>query len=308
MQYTPVPITPDNPIPRVSAYVSRACTHVQVTQRSDIVSHRDILILEISLSPKLSFLIINIYNDSSSTALDILLSLPLPNLPSILSGDLNLHHGLWSLENKPPPVSSRSEDFLNWTDDKQYRLINKKGEITFFRSSTTSVLDLTWVNHRALNLGLFQEWQIREDLATGSDHLPITWDLHFSPDDVPFTPMTTPFKFNDEKSSDWTNAYCQYLDDQRLKECGRAEEEEGLWDFNRLVENVMGAMEHASTTCLRRTKFHPKASPWFTEEVSMAIAEVRHQRRRIKQAFAILNGPSPTRKRCPTCPLTGEPP
>ena len=260
-QYTPIPITPEGPTPRVAAYVSKACTHIRVTQRSDIVSHRDILILEVSLSPQLSFLIINIYNDSSSTALDVLLSLPLPNLPSILSGDLNLHHGLWSLENKPPPVSTRSEDFLNWTDDNQYRLINRKGEVTFFRSSATSVLDLTWVNHRALSLGLFREWQIREDLATGSDHLPITWDLHFSPDDNCFTPMTTPFNFDDDKSLDWTDAYCRYLDERRPEQSEGTEVESSRQEFDYLVKDVMGAMEHASTTCLRRTKFHPKRPP-----------------------------------------------
>lgn len=276
-QFTPVPITADNPIPRVAAYVSRACTDIRVTQRSDIVSHRDILILEVHLSPKLSFLVVNIYNDSDSTALDILVSLPLPELPSIISGDFNLHHGSWSREVKPPPVSSRSEDLLDWMDDGRFRLINQRGEVTFFRSAATSVLDLTWVNHSALSLGTFREWHVREDLVTGSDHIPITWELYLSPNDVPFMPMATPFKFSDECSLDWTNAYSRCLEGRRCARPEPAERENDLGVLNHLVEDVMGAMEQASDECLRRTKFHPRASPWYTEEVAKAIAEVRHQ-------------------------------
>jgi hypothetical protein len=135
------------------------------------VTHRDILILEISLSPKLSFLIINIYNDKKSAALEILTSLPLPNLPTILSGDFNLHHGLWSVSDRPPPTSSKAEDLLNWTDDNRFNLVNKSGEITFFRAATRSVLDLTWANDRALKSGLLEEWQVREDIFVGSDHI-----------------------------------------------------------------------------------------------------------------------------------------
>ena len=70
----------------------------------------------------------------------------------------------------------------------------------------------------------------------------------------------------------------------------------------------MGAMEHASNTCLRRTKFHPKASPWFTEEVQRAVTEVRNQRHRLKRAFDALDNPPSTRRRRPTCPLSGGPP
>ena len=306
-QYTPIPITADDPIPRVAAYVSRACTNIRVTQRSDIISHRDILILEVHLSTRLSFLVVNIYNDSNSTALDVLISLPLPELPSIVSGDFNLHHSSWSREIKPPPTSSRFEDLINWMDGGRFRLINQRGEITFFRSAATSVLDLTWVNHSALNLGTFREWCVREDLVMGSDHIPVTWELYFSPDDVPFTPMTTPFKFDDEKSLDWTNAYARCLEGQRRTQPEPDDQEDDLAVLNRLTENVMGAMEQASDQCLRRTKFHPKASPWYTEEVARAIAEVRHQRDRTKRMFAALDGPRPTRTRGPTCPITGGP-
>jgi hypothetical protein len=161
-QYTPVAIAPDTPIPRVAAYVSKACPGIRVTQRSDLVTHRDILILEISLSPNLSFLVINIYNDSKSTALDVLITLPLPSLPTILSGDFNLHHGLWSVNDRPPPTSPKTEALLEWTDNNRFNLINKAGEVTFFRTTVRSVLDLTWANDRALKSGLLDEWQVRE--------------------------------------------------------------------------------------------------------------------------------------------------
>ena len=251
-QYTPVTIAPGTPIPRVVAYVSKACPGIRVTQRSDLVTHRDILILEISLSPNLSFLVINIYNDSKSTALGVLTTLPLPSLPTILSGDFNLHHGLWSVNDRPPPTSPKTEALLEWTDKNRFNLINKAGEVTFFRRAERSVLDLTWANDRALKSGLLDEWQVREDLVMGSDHIPITWDLHRSPTDPPILPGATPYRFDEDNAVDWVTAYCRCLDSTQPDLHGEdADPGDDRRTFDELTRRVMAAMERASEETLK---------------------------------------------------------
>ena len=98
-QFIPVPhLAGTRDIARVTAYVNKS--HIsslfRVSQRTDILEHPNILILEVVLGNK-SFLLINVYNDEHNSALSLLINSPLPdNLPIIITGDFNLHHSSWS--------------------------------------------------------------------------------------------------------------------------------------------------------------------------------------------------------------------
>ena len=178
-QFIPCPVSEDKSrTPRVSAYVSKAISKIQVTQRADIITHRDILPIQFSNGDH-SLLVINIYNDSKGTALDALMRTSLPNIPMIISGDFNLHNPLWSKYDSKTPMSPQSNDLIKWAETMDLHLCNQPGEIMFHRAGTSSVLDLTWASSSIMLNGL-EEWCINTDLSTNSDHIPSTWSVTLS--------------------------------------------------------------------------------------------------------------------------------
>ena len=178
--FHPVPITDNRTTnPRVAIYVNRRLSKYQVSIRTDLSSHRDIIALEIRAKKK-SLLIINVYNDDLNSALDTLYGMPLPgDVPTIITGDFNLHHPLWSVEDPVPRSSGRSLDLVDWMETNAFHLCNSQGEITFQRPHKgriqASVLDLTWINDLGLSLGCLKDWSVSPDLHTSSDHLPLSW-------------------------------------------------------------------------------------------------------------------------------------
>ena len=72
-----------------------------------------------------------------------------------------------------------------------------------------------------------------------------------------------------------------------------------------LAPSVMTAMERASEETLKQNKFHPRASPWYTEEVAEAITEVRYRRGRVKEATAATGHPRRSRT-APSSPTPSE--
>ena len=89
-------------------YVSKARTDFSVIQRSDLIEHPDILILEISSSNSPSVLLVNIYNDDDNTAASLLNDIHLPNLPTLITGDFNTRHDLWSTKKRGPQNSAKA--------------------------------------------------------------------------------------------------------------------------------------------------------------------------------------------------------
>jgi ribonuclease HI len=290
-QFTGVPSSEETSTnSRVSAYVSKARPDFHVNHRADLISHRDILVLEFTLSPSVTFLMVNIYNDAKSNALDVLMSADLPDVPTIITGDFNLHHEAWSVEVNAPPTSPRSESLIEWMEERDFSLLNQKGEITFFRAKQTSVLDLTWANDKAVNTSLISNWSVREDLVIGSDHVPITWEILSDPSQNP-PPTSRKFLFDDKRCGAWSDTFQQNMKASfplpLLKDStnaqlhtGCAEVERTLpSDFHKAVEAIMDSMDKASEDVLKTTVFHPKASPWFNEETILALESVRTTRK-----------------------------
>jgi len=73
---------------------------LEVALRSDIIQDRDIQILSASYPGNPIITIINLYNDKNrqnNRATKLIRRLPLiPNQPTIIIGDWNIHHMLWA--------------------------------------------------------------------------------------------------------------------------------------------------------------------------------------------------------------------
>ena len=208
-QFIPVPhLAGTRDTARVTAYVNKShiSSFFRVSQRTDILEHPDLLILEVVLGNK-SFLLINVYNDEHNSALSLLINSALPdNLPVIITGDFNLHHLSWSTPDKDESPFSNS--FLQWAEPRGFVLLNEPEEVTFERGLDSSVLDLTWANRKALPL--IHDWRVHSGLDFASDHLPITWSFnHPHNSDPPVLPDK--FKFHPDVEKDWKRSFVSLM-------------------------------------------------------------------------------------------------
>ncbi|KAJ3967903.1 hypothetical protein EV361DRAFT_806516, partial [Lentinula raphanica] len=96
---SPTPSAPDTSVPRVYAYVKNNI-QAEVTLRTDIVSDRDIMVLDVKPRKGRKVTYIHVYNDPSLGRQQALWRLRNLNLPAnqaiVVTGDANLHHIRWS--------------------------------------------------------------------------------------------------------------------------------------------------------------------------------------------------------------------
>lgn len=117
----PLPSVPANVIPRAMAYIKNR-PDFTVTLRSDLAMDADIQILQINQGTHTPTIIVNMYNqkageDPLNWSSDRLFNIELPNgMPVIISGDMNLHHPMWSNTAENP--NPRAEAFVDWLTDQ----------------------------------------------------------------------------------------------------------------------------------------------------------------------------------------------
>ena len=92
--YTRIPLTDSN-FPRVIAYINTRLSSFRFLLRKDIINHRDIGLI-FFLNNKACFYILNIYSDSSHSALKYLKDTEV-NIDNVIlmTGDFNIRDRLW---------------------------------------------------------------------------------------------------------------------------------------------------------------------------------------------------------------------
>ena len=271
-QFVPLPPSPDAS-PRVVTYVNKSLNTHHVSLHSDIFSHPDVL-LEFS-TPSLSpFFVLNVYNDSSNTAVDLISSVNSLPSPVIVIGDFNLHHVLWS--GNEDNSSANADRLTTFFADSNISLLNTPGEVTFERGGSTSVLDLGWASSPLLPL--IRNWTVHHDLDFASDHLPIALSLFHSSQPPP-VPSVTRFSFKDDHSLKWNNTLDEIM--RNAPACPPVCDPPTLLN---LISFFNSALE---TALLRHCKSSPpksSPSPWFTPSVSHALVKVRCAKRCVRRA------------------------
>ena len=257
-----IPVPPDassaNPA-RVSTYVTRRDIHVYVTQRTDLIQHPDIVIIEMKVPGRPPFLVINIYNDTHSSGIKALMQVHLPEMAIIITGDFNLHHPMWSPENHHQ--SPFSDALVDWMESHQFLLLNNPGEITFDRAGQLSVLDLTWINKRAIDIGLVKDWAIRHDISVCSDHFPTIWNVPISRPPPEVLGLDLPkFRFSIDHAGEWVSLVKEKAEPVFTNEILSAESiTESQLDH--IIGTLHDAMVEASIKTMRASKFKPSSSP-----------------------------------------------
>ncbi|KAF6761936.1 Endonuclease/exonuclease/phosphatase, partial [Ephemerocybe angulata] len=197
--------------PRCMAYV-RTQADFRVTLRTDIIEDRDVQVLDITQGQLPTITVVNVYNDprrKNDGALARLRRTDGLDLrrPTIITGDYNMHHPLWS--RNPGPTDQLTTEVVDWLTEQGMTLQNDAGRITHPARSAReqgSVIDLTFANGPVVLEGLLQEWRVDEGLSHSSDHYAITFILDPGKHEI-INPLELKYSIKETKPADWKTAF-----------------------------------------------------------------------------------------------------
>jgi len=233
-----------------------------------------VIILDLTFD-ETTWQLINFYNDvNDHSALDTLLSLDLdPLIPTLVTGDFNLHSRSWSPAGLTP--SSGAERVEEWAVSNLLILANEPGVITrrgadHERSST---IDLTWYNDSVVEDTIFSNWALDWEGSLGSDHAltRVQGSLLRHSEPPQEDPSTLGYILDGEKGAEWRRQYKDMVGTPApLPEKPSAEEVEAL------ASRVHEAMQHATTTSMKpRKPYHPKGAPWWNADCAEVVSTLR---------------------------------
>ena len=164
--------------PRVTAYINIHLSSLHFTLRSNIINHTDILLLSFT-SNRSQYFILNIYSDSSHSALKYLKDIEV-NIDNVLimTGDFNIKDSLW--DPSFPHYSSISDNLLLIADSFQLALSTPTNSYPTRYSDTVgevnSTIDLMFLRYGSTELNqhsIHPDWQLTSDHAPLSITVPI---------------------------------------------------------------------------------------------------------------------------------------
>ena len=231
------------------------------------------MIIQVMSGPH-NLLIVNLYNPSDNSVAPLLSSIDFPDMPTIITGDFNLHHPLWSGYNVKEIKEKNADSLITWMRTNNYTLRNVPGEHTYFCKEYGSTLDLTWTSNDCFNK--IQHWGVRQDLHFGADHYPITWIYNLAQGSPNKTTPT--YKPLDDLRDDWSASFTDKLYEQWDMPDYLADEA----SFLRGVEIMHEAIVHASREILTPKPHSPRRCFWFRQDCRKALREMREAQRRMR--------------------------
>jgi len=176
--YARIPSTDSN-FPRVIAYINTCLSSFCFLLRKDIINHRDIGLISF-FNNNVCFYILNIYSDSSHSALKYLQDTEV-NIDNVIlmTGDFDIRDRLW--DPSFPFHSSISDDLFIIVDSFDLTLSNPTKPCSTRYSDTTgesnSIIDLIFLCYGSLELDYHS---ILLESCLSSDHAPLVIDITIS--------------------------------------------------------------------------------------------------------------------------------
>ena len=153
VSYTRIPLG-DNDFPRVIAYVNICLSSFRFLLHKDIINHRDISLISF-FNNNVCYYILNVYSDSSHTALKYLKDTEV-NIDNVIlmTGDFNIRDSLW--DPSFPFHSSISDDLIIIADSFNLALSNSTNPCPtrYFDTAgeSNSVIDLMFLYYGSSEL------------------------------------------------------------------------------------------------------------------------------------------------------------
>ena len=255
----------DNDFPRVIAYVnihlSPFCT--------DIINHRDISLISF-FNNNICYYILNVYSDSSHTALKYLKDTEV-NIDNVIlmTGDFNIRDSLW--DPSFPFHSSISDDLIIIADSFNLALSNPINSYSTRYSNTAgesnSVIDLMFLHYGSPELDYHS---ILPESRLSSDHTPLVIDITISEE------ITQTLKLTLAPKSDQETAFIQdiisnlkRLDSSNIKDTNK---------LKQVVNQLRSIINQAWTKNTRKSKISKHSKQWWSEECKWSLVNYRASR------------------------------
>lgn len=260
--------------PRTLTYF-RSRPDFSVTLRSDIIEDRDIQVLDVEQPGQPLTTLINVYNDprlQQQSALNRLRNTNLPrDNPVIITGDFNLHHDMWASGPVESDDARTSGAIVDWLTEEGYTIMNKKGEITHPPRNArerASVIDLTFVNGRAIQAGTVKEWSIDPRIAHDADHLGIKFLIAHGQTEVE-NPMDIKYCLKDIKVDEWIKELEEAIN-------GSAEDLQSLLSpeplqtntLDKCADTLTAALQAATAATAKIRQPCTNAKPWWDHDLT----------------------------------------
>jgi hypothetical protein len=270
-------ITDTSPRPRTLTYFKQI-PDFSITLRSDLIEDRDIQILDISQTSHPTTTIINVYNDTPKGDQCILnhlrlLDNPLPQHPTMITGDFNLHHPSWACDDRPNEPDQLTASIHNWLAHKNFTLLNKRGEITHLArhaGERPSVIDLSFANPEAINRDTFKDWAVDPGLSLDSDHIAIKFTIDHGLKEIA---DVLPRKYCTSKidPEEWTKFFERELEKAEEKLTAlyeiRYPSETQLDEY---ADALSSSLQNALAQAAPERKPSNKSKPWWDQDLSLA--------------------------------------
>ncbi len=276
-------LTNTNTRPRTMTYYQRRPDYT-INLRTDILEDRDIQIIDIKQTNQPTTTIINVYNDTSglkgNCILKKLIQTEVPNdHPTIITGDFNLHHELWSAG--PVGNNNMTDEIVDWLSRNGFSIMNTKGEITHPQRNNrekASVIDLTFINGKTASSGILQDWAIDPSLAHDSDHYAIKFILNQEQTEIQNI-SGTKYSLKDAKIQDWIERIEVNLKDsadsyRRLEETQLPTEEL----IDRCESDLSEAILATITQIGKEKRPSTFSKPWWDKDLTEAAERVAKAR------------------------------
>ena len=286
--------------PRTMTYY-RTRADFTVTLRTDILEDKDVQILDISQIDQPNITIINVYNDptrNEESALARLRNMNINSLathPTIITGDFNLHHTLWSVK---PVIShaKQAEDVVEWLSENGYMMLNTKGEITHpsrNQREEGSVIDLSFANAIAITHDTFKDWAVDPAIAHDSDHFGIKFTIDQGRKEVD-NPMATKYSLKETNPEDWAKAFQDELDNRKhifdplISQATKLTSAQ----LDLFADTLTGALQTSTAKVAKIKSPSTKSKPWWDKDLTEAatdIARVREEQAAFQTAAGEFN-------------------
>jgi len=240
---------------RVIAYVNNHLSALRFLLRKDIINHRDISLISFS-NNNICYYILNIYSDSSHTALKYLKDNEV-NIDNVIlmTGDFNTRDSLW--DSSFPFHLSTGDDLIIIADSFNLSLSSPTNPYP-----TRSVIDLMFLCYGSSEL---DQHSILLESRLSSDHAPLSVDIPLFKEIIQMSKLTLAPK-SDQESAFIEDIISNFknLDTSNIKDINKLE---------RVVNQLSVIIDQAwSKNAFKHSK------QWWTEDCSHSLDNYRASR------------------------------
>ena len=197
--------------------------------------------------------------------------------PTIITGDWNMHHHLWS--SSPNVNSSRETDcMVDWLMIHGYLLSNTSSQHTYIPHTswgTLSVLDLTFTNGPATQHAIPSDWTIKPEFAFDSDHLAIQWSLFNN-----MTPISNccgnRYNIKDTNQNAWSTAFVEILEHLQgpLNVLMDTNNPISITNLENAVSALTTAIIYTNEQVVKKCNPSPTAKLWWNKTLTETVAYI----------------------------------